>query len=259
MSSRVHILIVGIVFAVIGLAASPTLQAQSEMTVETIQANLQEQFSQIEDYMARVKISVEMPGLRMPSKTIDVAFKQPDMTRIESSGIAIAPKTGLHMGPKNIFDNLQNARVVDAEYLNGDKHWVVTGDMEPDSAQSHMGVPTGGGVENVAATIWIDADRWVISRLEMTSNDKPLMTTDISYHEYNDIWLPAVTNVTFTFSGDMMGNLPTEHMPGSMEEGSGDDEGNTAKSLEGAVTMEFKNYRVNTGLKDSFFRTEDNR
>ncbi|MBS1272448.1 MAG: hypothetical protein MAGBODY4_01593 [Candidatus Marinimicrobia bacterium] len=235
------------------------LYARDDMSVVEIRENLITQFEKIEDYMVRVKVTVDMPKFRMPSKTIDVAFKQPDKIKIESTGFAIAPKSGMHFSPKDIFSEIQNAEVTDSEYLNGELHWIVTGKINPDSARQEMGAPSMGMDKPMQMLVWVDDDRWVISKTETRAGDKTVMQTLVDYQRFpGSIWLPSRTEVQFTFPEGFMGAMPQEPEEMAEELQSGNPRGNQSSGMaqepiKGSVIMEFINYKVNSGIKDSFF------
>jgi len=236
--------------------------AKNDISIEKVRRNLIAQFEKVEDYMVRVKVTVDMPKFRMPSKTIDVAFKQPDKMKVESTGFAIAPKSGMHFSPKDIFEKIEDAQVTDSEYLDGEFHWVVTGQINPDSAQQAMGAPAKGMDKPVQMLLWIDPDRWVISKTETRSGEQVLMEMVASYQQFSDgIWLPERTEVQFTFPEGFMGSMPdpdemadefsAEHQKG------GEQLGAAPEPIRGSVIMEFMNYKVNSGIKDSFFNNAE--
>jgi hypothetical protein len=52
-------------------------------------------WEKIEDYEVDIKLSLDIPGFRMPSRKIHYLYKAPDKSKVRVKGFAIIPKQGI--------------------------------------------------------------------------------------------------------------------------------------------------------------------
>ena len=52
-------------------------------------------WERIEDYEVDIKLAIDIPGFRMPSRKIHYLYKAPDKSKVEVKGFAIVPKQGI--------------------------------------------------------------------------------------------------------------------------------------------------------------------
>ena len=52
-------------------------------------------WERIEDYEVDIKLALDIPGFRMPSRKIHYLYKSPDKSKVEVKGFAIIPKQGI--------------------------------------------------------------------------------------------------------------------------------------------------------------------
>ncbi len=228
---------------------------EESMTVDTILNRLTNQFNKVEDYTARVDISVEMPYFRMPNKTVELYFKQPDKVKVESDGFAVVPKTGLAMSPARSFSNLFDLHVAGREKLHGDSCIIVEGMVNPDSLKFKMWGDEGEQGISVTSRLWVDEKRWVIVRIETFVDTTRMLSIVTDYEELNGgIQLPGLTEISFSIGGRFLGRLG-DHDPMSGPFGdSGESYAPDVESdFQGTVRLQFSRYKVNQGLKDKIF------
>lgn len=229
--------------------------------VQAIQDSLIAQFGKIEDYSVKVIISVKMTGLRMPRKKIKLFYKAPDKVKVEADGFAIVPKMGLGGSPAQFLDMLGTIEVTGQEELDGQAHWVLTGSVIPDSL--HLPFGQGDKLPEIYMTIWVNAERWVISRVVTELDNQKVFTMDNLYQAVEGIYLPSRTVIQMGFKGlerwsmrDPMGGPLADRK--SLEQVA-DEVGVDPheKEFAGSVVMEFGKYKVNQGLKDKIFEKSD--
>ncbi len=227
--------------------AAPT----APISAEAVRDSLSVQFARVEDFKVQVLIDVSLPRLRMPRKQIDLAFKQPDYTRIESRGFAVAPRTGLVMAPDQLLDNLQEIRSVEHGEFRGDSHVILTGTVHPDSFRAPMwDVTSDPGT--LITRLWIDPARWIIRHMETRLDTARLIAISVEYTEAEPgIWLPETTEITITLPENLPVSREMDFPPGR-----GATEQQPQKPLRGTMQMKFRGYRVNRGIPDDFFQQE---
>lgn len=225
-------------------------------TVEAIQDSLITRFNRIEDYSVKIKISVKMTGLRMPRKKIKLYYKAPDKIKVKSKGFAIIPKTGLGGSPDQFLRILDFVHLSGNEELNGRNHWVLTGSVNPDSMDIHI---NKDDFPKIRMNLWVDANSWVISKVETMIDSQSVFRLISEYVEVNDVFLPSKTTLSLGFKGMERWSMrnpfggPTEDRKDfnkvAKEAGIDPDK----KEFAGIVIMEFSKYKVNQGLEDSIF------
>ncbi len=225
-------------------------------TVESIQDSLIMRFNRIEDYSVKIKISVEMTGLRMPRKKIKLYYKAPDKIKVKSRGFAIVPKTGLGGSPDKFLKMLESIHVKGSELLNDRDHWLLTGSVIPDS----MDIPIDDvDFPDITMNLWVDANSWVISKAETVIDSQKVFQLISEYDEVDGMFLPIKTTLSLGFKG--MGEWSMRDPFGGPAEDRKDFKkvakeagiDPEKKEFAGTVVMEFSKYKVNQGLDDSLF------
>ncbi len=216
--------------------------SQDDMSIETILDNISSHYSRIDDYSVRVKMSVEMPMFRMPRKRIDMYFKKPDKLKIESDGFAVVPRSGLTMSPDMFLSHIDKMTI-----RRDETGYIVQGFVAADS----LDFPVSGADDStqVSIEVHVHADPWVIDAVEARLDTVTVFSITSEYKEIEtDIWLPIETDIELSFPD-------FEH----------DFSGGAAQALEmtkdpgnkGRITIHYSKYRVNKGIRDSFFNEAD--
>ncbi len=207
--------------------------------------NISAQFERIEDYSVKVKISVDMPLFRMPRKRIELYYKKPDKLKIESDGFAVVPRSGLTISPDMFLSQLESVTVVRDE-TGG---YFVTGNVLADS----LDFPVSGASDSteVSITVHVKSNPWVIDRVEAVSDTATVFAIKSEYEEVTpEIWMPVLTHIQIQFP-DMDQNIMQQHGPAQMLELSKE------PAKEGEIKIEYYKYKINKGIRDSFFNNAD--
>ena len=241
--------IAGIVFPVEG-------RAQTEgYTIDEIRQSTVDQFHRVEDFAVKVRVDMDMPGLRMPRKMVEFLYKQPDKFKVESASFAIVPKSGLVLSPERIYENVSDLRKI---HPDSSGIWL-EGKVTSDSGAFQMGeAPPGTLRDKLRLRFRVDPDRWVITNIETVADTLTFLRIESSYEEVEQgIWLPSKTTMSFTVPEGMTANRQHPGMdPEELEESLEEMEKGDAKRVSGSVVIEFLNYKVNTGLSDKLFEKE---
>lgn len=234
---------------------SPAFSQDLTPPVNAIIDSLTSQFNKVEDYTATVRIWVDMPRFRMPKKTVKLYFKQADMVKVEADGFAVVPRTGLAMSPVKIFSDLLDLKVAGHFMVDGHPYWIVEGTVNPDSISGHMwGEDRESGIE-IRSQMWVDANRWVITRTETYLDTVRVLSLVTSYEETEDgFLLPRETELRFQLGGRLLPRMGNpDPMSGPFGEHQRSADLGEESSFEGIVRIEFSRYKVNRGLKDRLF------
>ncbi len=224
-------------------------------TTDSVLDSMEQKYNRIEDYYVRIEISIKTRILRMPRKRVNFWFKQPNLTKVETKGFAAIPKSGMISSPIDLFDNLINISVIGAEYYNGKQIWILHGDLKPDSLMF-------GEIGNIdkkldlSTKLWVDRNAWTLLKSEIWMDTIKVVDIQSEYQSLrNDIHLPVETVIKFRYSGGLPSGVEETidftHQFGGMQDDS------LEKDLSGVITLKFSDYKVNKGIKDTFFEEEE--
>ncbi len=215
------------------LVSTVFAQPQAETVIDSIKAR----FSIIQDYSVRLKLTAELPRIRMPRKIIDVYFKQPDLLKIEADGFAVVPKQGL--GYMSVLDSLDGVTLIGDDDLNNFHCWLLAGKkVERDVT--------------INTVVWVDKEDWVIRQINSSLDTIKIAAVEIEYDFIDDLYLlPVKTTVMIDMPISMESSrdhfdsegpvIPHEDIP-------------DLEKTSGKAVLEFSRYRVNRGLKDRIFK-----
>ena len=192
----------------------------------------------VTDYSAQVHIHANIPMIKIDDVNAKVFFKQPNLFKVESKGIAILPKQG--MGDLNAF--LTNEKGYTCA-LNGPK---MLGNVK---TQVISVLPLTEGSDLILVKLWIDPLKDVIMKAQVTS--KTNGTLDIDYFYADQIKYGLPSKLVFTIDVKKF-KLP-KSVAADLHQTKKKDTG--SKDLQdGKITLTFSNYQVNKGLKTQFFK-----
>ena len=211
--------------------------ANGQITSQAIVDSVKTRYGLIQDYSVQVKLSVEMPGFRMPRKRIKLFFKQPDLLKIESDGFAMVPRQGI--GVKAILDSLTAIEVIGAETLVEHPCWVLSGSGREGELQFET-------------SVWVDQQDWVIRQIKSTVDTAQVAQIELEYSLIDQRYLLPVKTTVMIDMPQLMATRMDHYDPDgpALPQAKSPEKGNRS----GKVILEFNRYRVNRGLKDSFFR-----
>ncbi|MCH8012633.1 MAG: hypothetical protein IIA61_11905 [Candidatus Marinimicrobia bacterium] len=223
------------------------------VTIDSIFQRLEESFLSIKDYTVKVKITVKMPGFRMPKKKVKLYFKQPDKLKVKTRGFAIIPKSGLATSSGNLLKGLNNPHITGLDTLEGNLLWVVEGSLGASSGDHKTWTFMKDESKRMLMRLWIDLEKGVVPRVETYIDTMKIMTVKSTYGKFGEeFFLPEVTDIQFHIKGDFVEALHREGRgPFGEHEEPGDFE--LGKDFVGSIRMEFNNYKINQGLKDKIF------
>lgn len=196
--------------------------AFAAMTGQQILTKAMDLHATIQDYVADVVVTVDMPDVQMPRRMAKVYYKRPDKVAIDSKGIVMIPKDALIMG-KLGTELSKNATVT----LAGTK--IVAGHPVHTLKLAEKGQKRSSD----RVLVWIRGDRWTVERMESYTGSTLNMAVDWTYQLLqNKYWLPHLLTAKIS-------NVPAR---------------STAAPKKGTITVQFNNMRVNVGLKDDVFK-----
>ena len=202
---------------------------------------VKEAFKKIEDYEVDIQIKIDVDFLKVPDSEARLYFKQPDRIHVESEKFALLPRQGLDFSPLGLLSGKYTALYEREDTIR---------DLPTSVVKI---IPLGNDNDIILSTFWVDQSRNLIIRMESTKKPTGTFTIDFTYEKYDDIYeLPS--QMEFTFTVDRM------MFPRGMDGQSDADEDSDKESnnTTGKVYITYANYKVNQGLPDELFETENN-
>ena len=192
----------------------------------------------VRDYTATVGIQTDIPDVQIPNRTAMVYVKPPDKVYVDSHGqFVFIPKRALLFGDV-AKDTGKQATVVlmGSKKVGHDIFYTlkIIPKVGPPPPQPRG--PRGPGMKgpgprpqpvNERVIMIVNGSRWTMEKLQFMEGAKQVGSVDFTYVLVQRFWMP--TRVLATISG----------VPGS--------------DKPGHFTINFSDYRVNTGLTDQFF------
>lgn len=224
-----------ILFSLLFLSFTSVAQ-KPEDVIEKINAKL----TSVKDYTVNAYIDANIPMIQiMPSKA-KIYFKQKDKFKIESKGISILPKQGFtelssFLSEKSnytaIFGDSLKIRDVDTRLINI--------------------IPNSGSGEIILAKIWVDQKNSVIIRSQVTTQTNGTVKTDYKYGAQLNYGLPS----ELKFEIDVKKFKMPKSVAADINKTSSDKKKTKSKpKSKGIITITLTDYKINTGLSDSFFK-----
>ena len=210
-----------------------------------------EKFNEVNDYQVEMIIRVKVPAFRMPKKKYKVFYKKPNKIKIKSKGFGILPKTGLFTSPNDNFDNLKNITMIYDQDLSN--HVILKGDLIVDSLKFDMPNEYSRITFDPIVEVKIDTINWVIKNVTTKLDTLKLFQINNNYDLYNEkYYMPRESVVKYFIKDKKLFNWINKDASNVI--GQGKELANRNDSIvEGTITVEYNNYKINKGIKDKIF------
>lgn len=204
--------------------------------------NVVNNFNRVQDYEVNVNIKVDVEFLKAPESQAKIYFKQPDKISLKSDGFAMLPKNGFNFAPTTLLKDDYTAIYEKEEIIDGRKLTLI------------KVIPLGTTSEVILSTLWIDEEINAVRKIESTTKINGTFIIDFSYDE--KLKYPLPSKMVFSFNIDKM-NFPSSMM-GSTDTRKRQQKKPDDSLTKGKVYVDYSDYKVNSGIPDSFF-DEDNK
>jgi len=198
--------------------------------------------NRVQDYSVNIAVKVDINFLKVKEMKARLYYKNPDKTKLEAKGFALIPKVSLEFSATRLLNN-----DFISVFVKND-----TVDARPTAVIKL--IPTKEGGRIILATLWIDVQDFVIRKLEAATQDKGSFTVYFKYGPDIDYGLPSEVSLLFNVK---KGGFSHFSMPGQDSETEGAVKKNMKKPMQGHVQIFYSGYKINIGLKDSFFEEEE--
>lgn len=196
-------------------------------------------WEQIEDYEVDIKLALDIPGFRMPSRKIHYLYKAPDKSKVEVKGFAIVPKQGIQPFFTFLNDSI-SLQVVSDTLVDGKAVYEVA--LE-DTFMNEPG----------KISFFVEKNSGNITEAWVAHGGREFFRLHSEYDRVDGIYLPVSTMINMTFPPDFqniqrLGQKPTDMRQFEAQM--------TDEWLNGSISIQFKNYKVNQGIPDYMFEDE---
>jgi len=207
-------------------------------TPEASLAKIITKYKTVNDYKVQVKVTADIPMIKILPSKATIYFKQKDKFKIVSKGIVLMPKQG--------FSELYEFLALSSKYMP------IYGAIEMvNQTKTHIVnvIPNEATNEMILAKLWIDESNDVVLKSQITTKSNG---TILTYYEYGDrlnYGLPS--KMTFEIE------VKKFKLPKSVSS----DINNTKKVKEnpkkkGTIVINLFDYSINKGLEDKIFPKE---
>jgi len=201
---------------------------------------VQYQFSLVKDFEAEASLKIDISYLKVPNGVGKVYYKYPDKTLFDMKGLNMLPQKGLNSPVSQILTEKNTTPV----YGGQAKYNGMTVELI-------KMIPLDQNSDIAVATLWIDERTNTIAKIETTTKKSGTFTAEIQYHNIDKkYYVPQQVFVSFEVPEFKLPKTMTGDFDSKTEETKKSTNGKT----KGTVTLTYWNYKVNKGIKDSFFK-----
>lgn len=193
----------------------------------------------VNDYTVDIHVKAQVPMIKIDEVDAKIYYKQPNLMKVESKGIAILPKQG--MGELNAF--LTNEKAYTCA-LNGTK---MIGDVKTAVVSV---LPLTENSDVILVKLWIDTQRDLILKSQITSKSNGTLDVDYYYGDQAKYGLPYKMVFTidvkkFKLPKSVAADLHQNKTKTNAKDG----------PQTGTIVMQMRNYKVNQGIPNSKFKS----
>ncbi|MBS1946696.1 MAG: hypothetical protein JST47_02920 [Bacteroidetes bacterium] len=200
---------------------------------------VKEKLGKINDYRATGIMKTEASFLKVPEANVTIYYKRPDKLKIKNEkGISLVPKGALSISLSNLLKG--NYTVIDAgaRAVQNDKLKII------------KLLPLDENPDIVLSTLYIDANKALVTKAITTTKDNGTYEVDLSYGKYIAYALPD--KAVFTFNTKDY-KLP-EGVTFDYDDGTKKKTKSAVSANKGKVEIDYSSYSINQGLPDGVFK-----
>ncbi|HTX19662.1 MAG TPA: hypothetical protein VMG34_13490 [Bacteroidota bacterium] len=213
------------------VALSLILHSSSAQTITAseILKNMNRQFEPVNDYIATLKISLDMERMQAPEMPATIYFKRPDKVHVDAKNFAMVPRQAVPVNPTQWMEKF------DASLAGTERH----GDTTLYKLRLVSKPEKGKQVTELNA--WVDAARWVVTRIEASPWELRHVTADLSYQLVDGkVLLPSKITVVMDSREPSDSTAERMYSPQRMPR-------------KGSIVIEYTDYKLNTNFSDEIF------
>lgn len=231
----------GVLLLVLVLSVCSTVRANT-YTAEELFYKMRSKLDLVKDYVADVKMNIDVSYMKVPQLAGKVYFKAPDKMKLErKGGISILPKKGINLTLNSILPDGNDIVVIDGGYeeLNGNKYRII------------KVIPNNDPNGVVLTKLWVDEARLLTVHTETTTRDNGTIEMDLTFGKYAAQSLPDkvifyIDVKDYKIPQGLTMDYNTEETSVPVQQGKG-------KRTKGKIEIRYVSYTINQGMSDKIF------
>ena len=216
-----------------------SFSADAQKNPNQLLRGVYQKMMKVKDYSVEAAIKADIPLIKILPVNAIVYFKQPDKFKVESKAIAIMPRQGFSDVAKIIRDTTSYTAVFTGKEKIGTSLTQIISVLPS--------VDTG---DLVLAKFWIDYARNLVLKSQLTTRSSGTMQIEYFYGTQIAFGLPDKMIFTVDVKKFKIPKVMASDVSSSSKAPKSDDKG----SKKGVILIDLKNYKLNQGLKDAFFK-----
>jgi len=228
---------------IVGLGTTHAAQAQPQKKDPAqVFYQLREKMNSVHDYVADVRLKIDVKFMRVPLMAGKLYFKSPGKLRLErGGGISVMPHKSINLS-------------VDKMMPTGDVTVIDAGTDQIDGRPVRIlkVIPDAEG-DIVLTKVWVDENRLLALRTETTTRENGTVKTELTYGKYEKQALPD----RILFVMDVKEYKLPKGVTMDYDEGreqAAPTKGGPQLPTKGRIEIRYLSYQINTGLSDAVFK-----
>ncbi len=225
----------------------------SNFSIDDIILKTNEEFEKVSDFQAKMTVSLDVPGLRMPKKEYRAYYKRPNKFKATTKGFGVLPNTGLFTSPKDNFDNLKDLIINKDKIKIGNNQIMISGTLIMDSLKAKFPNEYAKLSFNPIVDVVVDTSKWLINSVTSRIDTLKLFQINNYYELYEDkYYLPSTSTVEYFIKDMKLANWLKDDMPSLI---GADQQMNKGEDIiRGMITVRYSDYMINRDLPDYIFK-----
>lgn len=203
--------------------------------------SIKKKMNRVTDYSADIQIKLNVSFIKIPVKSATIYFKKPNKVKMKTEGFAMLPKQSASFNAADFLNKDFSSFYVKSEKINGVQNDVV------------KVVPMSSDGEIILATMWIDRKKQLVNKIDATTKSNGNFLLEFRYPKTpNPYEMPDLLKFTLDITKT---TLPVS-ITGDFDSDQRIKKSDEAKKQKATLSISYSNYKINTGIPDSFFIEE---
>ena len=225
----------------------------SDILLDEIILKTNEEFEKVSDFQAKMTVSLDVPGLRMPKKEYRAYYKRPNKFKATTKGFGVLPNTGLFTSPKDNFDNLKDMNINQDQTKTRNNQIMISGTLITDSLKAKFPNEYAKLSFNPIVDVVVDTTKWLIISVTSRIDTLKLFQINNDYELYeNKYYLPSTSKVEYFIKDMKLANWLKDDIPSMI--GADQQLARGRDIVKGMITVKYSDYLINKNLPDYIFK-----
>jgi hypothetical protein len=206
------------------LVAGTLAAAQRPDPLARLVAKLRHQQAVVPSWTAQLKVDIDVPGMHVKGKRVDLRFTAPDSFAFETRGFALLPRRAFMWTADSLFAGLSNPRILAGQPGDPRGSIHVRGVFREEGLLARMDYR-------------VDTLRWVVTRVSAWHDTVEVVRLDNDWFQAaRGVWLPSAVRMRMSFSAESQRFY--ERMRGTLRRRE------SAREGTGTITMTFEKHKL---------------